>query len=255
MLWAMGFPALLLLALASLLNSAGEPDYIPLHKGNYWVDQASVQWIEKNPQTAKDEMLARTLTWRAEIVDVLNISPGCTVALVHGWPGDLDWYTSQTQPSDRLLVRIGTDYYQIARDARELFDQLKQANGNVGAMSQQLDGAQLFLPTPLTLRKTFGGSPASQVTRQNCQVVENANAFDLSSVKGAPSIDNPTDYIVTYRSTSEIAQMDVVPGLGIVHHGYHHKGAKMEVDAKLIEFGPPPELASPSVKKEEPTIP
>jgi hypothetical protein len=236
----MNSSVLLLALIVSLTSTPSEPDYIPLQKGYYWIYKAHVQWIEADPQTGQNEPHSKTLLWRSEIIDVCHVGPSCTVALFHGWPEDLDWYNSKAKPSDRLILRIGTDYYQIMEGARTLFDQIRKANGDIRAVFHQLDVAELYLPTPLALGKSIGGSPSNQIEGRYCDVVQDVNPFNLATVKNAMPVENPVDYSITYRSSPEIITLDVVPGLGIVHHSYHHNGTTMEVDAMLIEFGPPP---------------
>lgn len=246
---AMGCPGLSLVALLCLLNSPGEPDYIPLVKGHYWIYQAKVQWVEADPATGKNETRAKALTWRSEIVDTVPLGPRGVAALVHGWPGDLIGYNSTTQPSDRILFRIGTDYYQIKENALALFDLLKKSNGNINSVREQLSHAELFLPTPLALHKIVQGTPDEGIDGRYCYLVENVRSFDAAEVRNAPEIENPVVYTITYHAAPEIEESEVVPGLGIVHQGYHHNGTKMEVDARLVEVGPAP------AKREEPTIP
>src|SRR5271163_3191543 len=83
----------------------------PLAKGDYWIYEGNVSWFEKNPATGQNQVYQKHLTWKSEVTDIAPEVQGVQAILFHGFPTDLAWYDSTTQPSDTLILRVGPDYY------------------------------------------------------------------------------------------------------------------------------------------------
>jgi hypothetical protein len=237
LLHPMRFVAWLGMALAwPLFAASSAPAYIPLEKGNFWIYEGDVSWVENDPQTQKNKIYTRHLTWRSEVTDVVKTDRG-TVALLHGFPTDLAWYNSKTQPGDRLLLLLGTDYFEITQNPLETFRKIKDSNGDWMTCFKEIAAAELFSPTPLVEGKCFGGSPGNFVMGRYCDVVDEVAPFDPASIQGAPKLVDPVCFDISDHTNPDIEEMEVVPGLGVVGFGYHHNGTTMEVSVNLVEFG------------------
>jgi hypothetical protein len=218
---------------------ADQPELFPLQKGNFWIYEGDVSWVEANPATGKNQIYRKHLTWRSEVT-ATEKKDNFLAALLHGFPTDLTWYDSHTVPSDRLLLLIGTDYYEITDHAVETFQKIVAAKGDWGKCYQDIDAAQSFLPGPLAGGKYFGGSPGNYISGRYCYIIDDPAPFDLASVKNAPKLAHPVGYSIGYHANPEEDEMEVVPGLGIVHYGYIHNGTTMNVDIHLVKFGRAP---------------
>jgi hypothetical protein len=232
--WFLG----LVLTLAAWPALADEPPFLPLAKGAFWVYEGDVSWVAPNPATGQNQVDQKHLTWRSEVTDVAESSGSPDKAfLLHGFPTELADYDSGTQPQDRILLLLGTDYYEIIDKATDTFQKIKAASGIFEQEFDDIDKAELFLSTPLALGKCYGGSPGNYLQRRYCWVVASVTPFDLSQVKGAPQLKNPLCYAITCDTSPDHSEMDIVPGLGIVKFIYSHHGTTMETNVHLTEFG------------------
>jgi len=231
----------LLLDLSHVKAGDDSNPYWPLAKGTYWIYEGDVSWVETNPATAENQVYKKHLMWRSEVIDTAS-NNGVPVALLHGFPTDMAWYNSKTQPSDSLLFLVGTDYYRTTSNAAEIFQRIK-GPGYRATVSPEGDTnrVDLFLPTPLSDGKEFGLGDviADLFTSRYCSLVGPATPFDLRAVKNAPKLKHPECYSITCHTTPDNDEMDFVPGLGITSYYYLHHGTTMEVSIHLIEFGQP----------------
>jgi hypothetical protein len=232
---------LLLFSLGHLWADNVPTPYWPLAKGIYWIYEGDVSWVEKNPATGENQVYQKHLMWRSEVIDIAS-NNGVLVALLHGFPTDMAWYNSKTQPSDSLVFLVGTDYYRATNKALEVFQRIK-GPGYRATLGKEGDSnrVDLFLPAPLVEGEEFGVGDvvADLFTSRYCSLVESVTPFDLGSVKGAPKLSHPLCYSITCHTSPDNDQLDFVPGLGITSYYYLHHGTTMEVSVHLIEFGQP----------------
>ncbi|HSI86607.1 MAG: hypothetical protein ACAI35_15335 [Candidatus Methylacidiphilales bacterium] len=217
----------------------------PLARGNYWIYEGDIKWVEENGSTHKNEVRSKKMTWRSEVVDVFETREG-TLWLLRGFPTDLAWYTSGDKPQDRLLLRSGTDYYQIAGEkAAELFQKIRSKPEVLRQAGDDAPGqveAALLLPMPLAEGKRFGaGTTLGELfSSRYCYVVESVTPFAEKSVRNCPRLVDPKCYSITSSTNPDHSVLSFVPGLGITHYAYSHHGTTMEVDVVLVEFGQKP---------------
>jgi hypothetical protein len=217
------------------------PAYWPLAKGTFWIYEGDVSWVERNPATGQNEVRKKHLAWRSEVTDAIDVN-GITVALLHGFPLDLAWYDSKTQPSDTLLVKVGPDFYRVQKDALAIFARIKAAQAYVPPQGADAPGetAEMLLDGPLAPGKKFGIASDSLFGLFNnhyCDLVDGPAPFDLRTIRGAPRLDHPAAYSITWQSNPDNEEIDFVPGLGITAYSYDHHGTTMTVDLALKEFG------------------
>lgn len=217
------------------------PAYWPLDKGTYWIYEGDVSWVERNSNTGQNEVRQKHLTWRSEVMDSIGVN-GITIALLHGFPLDLAWYDSTTQPSDTLVVKIGPDYYRVRKDAAAIFARIKAAQAYVPPPGADASGenAELLLNGPLAPGKKFGFDDDSLHALFNdryCELVDHPVHFDLGSIHGAPKLPDPECYSITCHTSPDNDEIDFVPGLGIAGYSYNHHGTTMTVDVALKAFG------------------
>lgn len=242
------FMGLLLLSFGQLYAGEG-PDAWPLTKGTYWIYEGDVSWVEQNPATGQNQVYHKHLLWKSEVVDAVE-SQGAY--LLRGFPTDLAWYKSTTQPADRLLLHVGTDYYETTNKAAEIFQRIKGPGYRATTEPKgDTNTANLLLSTPLALGKRLDSSDviAALFTSRYCRVVESVTPFDPRTVRNAPELDHPQCYSITCHTNPDNDELDFVPGLGITSYSYLHHGTTMEVSVYLKEFGQPAAVGGPNAGK------
>jgi len=237
----------LVFGLSPLLADDKAAPWWPLSKGTFWVYEGDVSWVDKDPATGQNQVNNKHLTWRSEVVDVVEKRGA---VLLHGFPTDLAWYKSDTKPSDTLILQVGPDYYRVRNKPLEVFQMIKGGYPDPPNGHPDPNTAELFLPTPLALGKQFGmGDTIIELfSSRYCSLVENVAPFDLRTVKNAPKLDHPLSYGITFHTTPDNDEVDFVPGLGITYYYYLHHGTTMEVSIRLLEFGQPASLEIPKEK-------
>ncbi len=210
----------------------------PLEKGTKWTYEATVTYISgRDPKTNSEIEKTETVHWTSEVRDTFS-TENYTVAWVHGSVDDLCWYTPATKPSDRLILKVGTDYYQDRTDdVGTLFSQIKAAGDTWGTtIFQEFNKAELIVPLPLALDKRFGGDVSNYARRRYCWVVDGVSPMDGKGILGCPAGFHSTEYSMDFWTNPDESWKTFVPGLGITSLRYHHHGTTMDVDARLVEF-------------------
>jgi ABC-type transport system substrate-binding protein len=212
--------------------------FFPLTPGTWWLYRGTVAWTDQ--QTEKDAKGDVTLKMTVERVIQ---KPEFTIAVLSGFPRDLDWATGEVAAMPWLLIETKRheiflnplppdfDYTKLEKDAASLDKFLNEDN--------------LFFRWPLRQGMKFGD--AESIRRDDahyCWVVASQEAKKLSDVKGLTSRSAEVS-VLKYITNPDDTEMELAPGIGILSYQYHHHGTVAETNISLVEFHPgqPPPAA------------
>jgi len=216
--------------------------FLPLTPGTSWIYEGTVTFSEQEAEKPVTRNVSITMK-----VERVYQKPEFTVAVVSGFPGDLDWSNGQVEPKPSLLIETAKhevfldplppdfDYAKLEKDAASLDKLMSEDN--------------LLFRWPLKKGMKFGD--AESVTREDgnyCWVVMEQNSQKLSGIKGIPS-NTVEVFLLRYATNPDDTEMELSPGVGILSYEYHHHGTVADTILKLIEFHPGQGASSPSGTK------
>jgi hypothetical protein len=205
--------------------------FLPLALGTYWVYAGTVTWADAEADQMRDVTNKVSMTMRVEKV---FHKPEFTLAVISGYPGDLDWSNGQATPKPSLLIEtrqhevfLNTlppdfDYAKLEKDAASLERFLAREN--------------LLFRWPLKTGMKFGD--AESVNRGDgkyCWAVTRQEKKNLSGIKGTSSPDAEA-FLLRYLTNPDETQLEVSPGVGILSYEYHHHGTTADTSVSLVEF-------------------
>ena len=218
---------------------ASNETFLPLVPGTYWVYAGTVTWSDAESDQVQDVTTKVSITTKVEKVFQ---KPEFTLAVISGYPGDLDWSNGQATPKPSLLIETRNhevflnalppdfDYAKLEKDAASLEKLLAQEN--------------LLFRWPLKQGMKFGD--AESVNRddaQYCWVVMEQHKKNLSGIKGLPTRDAEV-FLLRYATNPDDTQLEVSPGIGILSYEYHHHGTTADTSLSLVEFHPGDKVAA-----------
>lgn len=223
--------ALLSTSLTAAQQSASEEHFLPLNPGTWWLFRGTVQWFDFD--TGKRATTNASIKMQVEKVIQ---KPGFTLAVISGFPGDLDWSNGQVDPKPLLLIETWRheifldeippdfDYSKLEKDAPFLDKVLSEGN--------------LLFSWPLKKGMKFGDAESVQRPDDRyCWVVATQRRRTLKGIKGVPP--KPLEvFLLQYVTNPEDTQMELSPGIGIVSYQYHHHGSVANTSLALVEFHP-----------------
>lgn len=106
-------PSLLLLAVlsATALSLGGEPrgtNPFPLTPGTFWIYEGTIRWTAEGT----NRVATKQVQYRMEVKRVVE-REGLKVALVSGFPGDLDWSEGETPYSITFIVETKDERFYL----------------------------------------------------------------------------------------------------------------------------------------------
>ncbi len=193
-------------------------DIFPLEKGNYWLYEGTFK-IETDDGGITD----KKVKLRMEVLE--NITRGnIFAALLKGHPYDLLNYEGDSINGNYVIIYITGKYFFVPEDRSEtVYNRLKNPEDSLYNL---LEGAQLFLETPLEKGKVFGD--VEQISR-----LDGMYCWKVDSVANG---DKGKKYMLSYSSLPDKQKIEFTTGLGITDFKYKHNGFLMEADLKLVEF-------------------
>ncbi len=210
---------------------AGNIQVFPLLPGTYWIYRGLVRsWMEGSTSGK-----VTAVTWKMSVVRMIE-RDGVSVAVVKGFPGDLDWSDGEANPQRSILV--GT------RDSKLYLNSPWDTNWVIGLIDapryplQELARQdEWILQLPLTPGKRFGCDRAAEERKDGkyCWVVGSPYAAELGRVKGVAPAQREA-YEIDYVTVPDDMEIEFVPGVGITSYQYHHHGAIAETELRLVEF-------------------
>jgi len=214
-------------ARGSVLNQS----FFPLLPGATWLYRGTVTWY--NQETQKKETNSVSITMKIESVIQ---KPEFTIAVISGFPADLDWSSGEVEPTPSLLIETKKheiyldplppdfDYAKLAKDASELSKLLSEDN--------------LLFRWPLKKGMKFGDAEtAKREDDRYCWVVATQRAQSLEGIQGLPSL-RAEIFLLQYVTNPDDTELELSPGIGIISYQYHHHGSVADTSLKLVEFHP-----------------
>ncbi len=216
------------------VDGAPQPDlFFPLTPGTWWLYRGTVTWTDQ--QTEKGAQADVTLKMTVEKVIQ---KPEFLIAVLSGFPRDLDWATGEVAAMPWLLIETSRrevflnplppdfDYAKLDKDAASLDKLLAEDN--------------LLFRWPLKQGMKFGD--AESVRRDDghyCWVVATQETKKLGDIQGLAA-KSAEVFQLQYVTNPDDTEMEISPGIGILNYQYHHHGTLAETDLTLVEFHPAP---------------
>jgi len=207
--------------------------FFPLTPGTWWLYRGTVTWTDQ--ETEKDAHADVTLKMTVEKVIQ---KPEFLIAVLSGFPRDLDWTTGEVAAMPWLLIETSRhevflnplppdfDYAKLEKDAASLDKLLAEDN--------------LLFRWPLKQGMKFGD--AESVRRDDghyCWVVATQETKKLGDIQGVAA-KSAEVFQLQYVTNPDDTEMEISPGIGILNYQYHHHGTVAETDLTLVEFHPAP---------------
>ncbi|HXC48501.1 MAG TPA: hypothetical protein VNU20_09415 [Candidatus Sulfotelmatobacter sp.] len=207
--------------------------FFPLAPGTWWLYRGSVTWSDQ--QTDKDAQANVSL--KMTVQKVIQ-KPEFTIAILSGFPRDLDWATGEVGAMPWLLIETKRhevffnslppdfDYAKLEKDGASLDKFLSEDN--------------LLFRWPLKQGMKFGDAESlRRDDDQYCWVVATQETKKLVDIKGLPSRSAEAS-LLRYTTNPDDTEMELSPGIGILSYQYHHHGTVAETSLTLVEFHPAP---------------
>jgi hypothetical protein len=234
-------PIILLLALLStpLLStqqSATTEKFLPLTPGTWWLYSGSVTWAD--PETEKESQANVTLKMTVEKVIEM---PDLTIAILSGFPRDLDWATGEVDAMPWLLIE--TSRHEVFLNSLPPDFDYAKLEKDAASLDKLLSDDNLLFLWPLKKGMKFGDAESLRRDDGNyCWVVATQERKKLDGVKGL-SPRSAEVSVLRYSTNPDDTEMELSPGIGLLSYQYHHHGTVADTSLTLVEFHlalPPP---------------
>ena len=165
--------------------------------------------------------------------------PNCTVFIVRGYPGDVNWCTGEIKRKSYLSIRTSMGKIFLAQASNEeALDRVSfEAGHNVDVLYRRIE---LPLAWPLEEgQKICDDDALGESGISNCWLVEEVQTVSLGRIRGIPPGATARQYRLVLRTGPDMQEVFLVPGIGIVRYRYRHHGTLFESDLSLVEFQKP----------------
>jgi len=205
--------------------------FLPLTQGTYWVYRGTVRWQDPEKQRAVTSKVSLQMT-----IDRVIRKSGFTVALITGFPSDLDWSDGQARPAQSLLIE--TDTHEVYLNALAPDFDLAKLESDSMKYDKLMSPDNLLFRWPLKKGLKFGDEESvKRPDNHYCWVIGSQNRKDLSGIRGLT--EHAADvFVLQYVTNPEDTRMELSPGIGVVRYQYHHHGSIADTTLQLAEFHP-----------------
>jgi hypothetical protein len=214
------------------LSPEPQPDlFLPLTPGTWWLYRGTVQWFD--PETQKAVTTEVSLTTRVEkVIEKADL----TLAIITGFPSDLDWSAGEVEPKPFLLVE--TRRHEVFLDPVPPDFDYARLEKDTTPLDKFLAKDNLFFRWPLKKGMKFG-DPAQFEREDNeyCWFVNEELTRDLTDIKGL-STQRATVFVLRFVTDPDDTEIELSPGIGILSYQYHHHGTVADTSLTLVEFHP-----------------
>jgi|HubBroStandDraft_4_1064222.scaffolds.fasta_scaffold49537_2 hypothetical protein len=236
----------LLTLLSALPITAQQPSstqqFLPLTPGTWWLYRGTVTWADA--QTEKE--VQANVTLKMTVEKVIQ-KPEFTIAVLSGFPRDLDWATGEVAAMPWLLIE--TKRHEIYYNSPPPDFDYAKLEKDAASLDKLLSEDNLLFRWPLKKGMKFGD--AESVRRDDdhyCWVVATQETKKLDDIKGLPSRSADV-FLLQYITNPDGTEMEISPGIGILSYQYHHHGTVADTSLTLVEFHPaPPSPATAGTK-------
>jgi hypothetical protein len=216
--------------------------FFPLTPGTWWLYRGTVTWSDQ--QTEKEAQANVTL--KMTIEKVIQ-KPEFKIAILSGFPRDLDWATGEVATMPWLLIE--TNRHEIFLNSLPPDFDYTKLQKDAASLDKFLSEDNLLFRWPLKQGMKFGD--AESLRREDahyCWVVATQESKKLGDIKGlAPRSAEVS--VLQYITNPDDTEMELSPGIGILSYQYHHHGTVAETSLTLVEFHPaPPPPPAPGAK-------
>jgi hypothetical protein len=205
--------------------------FFPLTPGTWWLYRGTVTWSDQ--QTEKDAQADVTLKMTVEKVIQ---KPEFTIAVLSGFPRDLDWATGEVAAMPWLLIE--TKRHEIFLNSLPPDFDYARLEKDPASLGKFLVEDNLLFRWPLKQGMKFGDSES--LRRDDalyCWVVASQESRKLADVKGLTTRSAEVS-VLRYSTNPDDTEMEISPGVGILSYRYHHHGTVAETSLTLAEFHP-----------------
>jgi hypothetical protein len=205
--------------------------FLPLTQGTYWVYRGTVEWSDSDsekPATANVSLTTK--------VEKVFQKPEFTLAVISGFPSDLDWATGQVDPKPSLLIE--TKKHEVFVDPLPPDFDYAKLEKDASALDKLLSEDNLLFRWPLKKGMKFGD--AESVKRDDdeyCWLVAEERRKNLSDIKGLVA-QQAEIFLLRYATNPDDTEMELSPGIGVISYEYHHHGTVADTSLSLVEFHP-----------------
>jgi len=226
-------------------DSGQEPQlnlFFPLTPGTWWLYRGTIRWTESET----NKPAANRASIKMQVERVIR-KPEFTIAVISGFPGDLDWSNGQVDPKPSLLIE--TRNHEIFLDDLPPDFDFAKLEKDSAVLDKFLSQDNLMFRWPLKKGMKFGDPESLQRPDDSyCWVVATQQRKILKEIKGIPP--KPVEiFLLQFVTNPDDEQMELSPGIGILSYQYHHHGTVAETSLALVEFHPaPPPPETPGAK-------
>jgi hypothetical protein len=217
-------------------DSGQEPQinlFFPLTPGTWWLYRGSIRWTESET----NKPAANRASIKMQVERVIR-KPEFTIAVISGFPGDLDWSNGQVDPKPSLLIET-RNHEIFLDDLPPDFDYAKLEKDSAG-LDKFLSQDNLMFRWPLKKGMKFGDPESLQRPDDRyCWFVATQQRKILKEIKGIPP-KSAEVFLLQFVTNPDDVQMELSPGIGILSYQYHHHGTVADTSLTLIEFHPAP---------------
>jgi hypothetical protein len=214
-------------------NPEPQPDlFFPLTPGTWWLYRGTVTWSDQ--QTEKEARADVTLKMTVEIVIQ---KPEFTIAVLSGFPRDLDWATGEVPAMPWLLIE--TKRHEIFLNSLPPDFEYAKLEKDAATLDKFLAEDNLLFRWPLKKGMKFGD--AESMKREDgeyCWVVADEKRKSLAGIKGLSTLFSGDVFLLRYATNPDDTEMELFPGIGILSYQYHHHGTVADSSLTLVEFHP-----------------
>jgi len=207
--------------------------FLPLTPGTTWVYAGTV--ISTDPEADAMQGVETKVSITMKVEKAIR-KPELTLAVISGYPADLDWSNGQVEPKPSLMIETRKhevflnslppdfDYAKLEKDATQLDKLMAEEN--------------LLFRWPLKQGMKFGD--AESLKRDDsmyCWAVVEQRSKKIDGIKGLPSRTVEVS-LLRYATNPDDTQLELLPGVGILRYEYHHHGTVADTSVSLVEFHP-----------------
>ena len=206
-----------------------EERFFPLEQGSTWVYRGTVRWFDPEKQQPSSEDVSIITK-----VERVYQKPEFAMAVLSGFPADLDWSTGQVEPKPSLLIE--TQKHEIFLDALPPDFDYSKLEKDASTLDKFLSADNLMFRWPLEKGMKFGD--AESVKRDDnhyCWVVAGRKTKNLGAIKGLPSREADV-FLLRFDTNPDDTSIELAKGVGILQYEYHHHGTVADTELALVEF-------------------